>query len=196
MRRVMDSHLPARRGGEAALLMLTRLTIPQGAENRRIDERRNHAIPQCACAASAQAIEEFLIPLVMAQCGVELWGASAAPSGKRTCVNPASTTGLLRPGPARVLAGNRGVLDPARDLLRRGASLVLGSWVGVWRPLHLSLLLTAPRMVLPKILVLDAPCILMAAGVRPLGSIHGWSSRPPPPAPSLLALQGIALSPF
>ena len=37
------------------------------------------------------------------------------------------------------------------------ARSVLGSWVGVRRLFHLSLSLTAYRMVLPKILVLDAP---------------------------------------
>ena len=31
-----------------------------------------------------------------------------------------------------------------------GSTLVLGSWVGIWRPFHLSLFLTAPRMALPQ----------------------------------------------
>ena len=38
---------------------------------------------------------------------------------------------------------------------------VLGSWVGVWRLLHLSLVLTAPRVALPKIIVLTASCALL-----------------------------------
>ena len=40
---------------------------------------------------------------------------------------------------------------------------VLGSWVGVRRPFHLPLFLTAPRMVLPKILVLMCLCLFVAA---------------------------------
>ena len=41
-----------------------------------------------------------------------------------------------------------------RDGALRTCVLVLGYWVGARRPFHLSLFLTASRMVLPKILVL------------------------------------------
>ena len=51
---------------------------------------------------------------------------------------------------------------PRTMLLRE--LLVLGSWVGVRCPFQLSLFLTAPRMVLPKILVLGTrhTCLLLS----------------------------------
>ena len=57
---------------------------------------------------------------------------------------------------------------PDKSVIRRvrlrrtvqASTQVLGSWVGVRRLLHLSLFLTASRMVLPKILVLTPESIL------------------------------------
>ena len=46
------------------------------------------------------------------------------------------------------IAGVHAVALPACS--GSGAILVLGYWVGVRRPVHLSLFLTAPRMVLPQ----------------------------------------------
>ena len=54
---------------------------------------------------------------------------------------------------------------------------VLGSWVGARRPVRLSLFLAAPRVVLPKILVLTAPSRHRQAWARPCASSISSSWR-------------------
>ena len=67
--------------------------------------------------------------------------------------------------------------------------LVLGSWVGARRAFHLSLFLTAPRMALPKILVLggnDGPSRGAAPRPRGILSTRILGRRTAPSAPFLI----------
>ena len=102
------------------------------------------------------------------------------------CSLVASPTGLP-PVYLRAIGGTGAQLcHPARP--------VLGSWVGVRRLLHHSLFLTAPRVVLPKILVLTLTplCLPRAPGAlrhrqhagRRLHLLPRRVERPPPPPSS------------
>ena len=70
---------------------------------------------------------------------------------------------------AVVLTADRAFLDAPHSMLvvvGSGRLLVLEYWVGARRPFHLSLFLTAPRVVLPKMLVLLTPPLSLRLRLR------------------------------